>query len=81
MYRRTLIAGLLAAWAGTVVFIALLMNRWHLREGPTLLVLDRARGWGLHRMDIEMVAVAMAPVALAGVVGTIRWLFDPPDDA
>lgn len=79
-YRRVLIGGLVAIWIGGVLLLALLMNRWRLREGPTWLVLDRQRGWGLHRMDVEMVALAMAPIAVAGVIGTIRWLFDPPDD-
>ena len=64
----------LAGWFVGVLLLGLVLNTSRIDEGPTVIVVDAARGWGLHRMDLVMIAVAVLPVLVTALVATLMLL-------
>ncbi len=77
MRRLLTLAILLVLWPAGVLLIGLVLNTYRIDQGPTVLVLDASRGWGLHRMDLLMIAIATLPVLIAGLIATFAQLVTP----
>ena len=65
---------LLLLWLAGVLLVGLLLNRYRIDQGATVLVLDEARGWGLHRMDLLVIAIATLPLLVAALIATLARL-------
>ncbi len=63
MWRLAVVL-MLIGWMLAVLLAGLVLNAFRIDEGPTVVVLDASRGWGLHRMDLMMIAIAVTPVEL-----------------
>ena len=74
MWWRVLVVMALGTWVGGVLLVGLLLNRYRIDQGPTVLVLDASRGWGLHQADLVVLAVATLPVLVAALVATLARL-------
>ncbi len=67
----------LVGWFAGVLFVGLVLNTFRIDEGPTVIVVDAARGWGLHRMDLVMIAAAVLPILVTALVATLALLAPP----
>lgn len=69
-----LFGGLSVIWCGGVLLLALFLNDRRIDEGPTVLVLDQSRGWGLHRTDVVLIGVAFLPLLVFALVWVLVTL-------
>lgn len=77
MWWRIGLAVVLVLWMVGVLLLGLVLNAFRIDEGPTVIVLDAARGWGLHRMDLRIIAVAVLPILISGLLAIVAQLLTP----
>ena len=74
---RIVLAVLLILWLVGVLLVGLALNACRIEQGATVLIVDRSRGWGLHRMDVAVIAIATLPVLVTALVATLARLVSP----
>ena len=71
-------SSLAVLWLVGVLTVAVVLNDHRFRQGSTVLVIDEGRGWGLHRMDVNLVALGVLPRLLVGLVWVAARLVRSP---